>query len=401
MKVSVSNPRRLIQVVAALFLATHVASVAPSLEDIDSINFALGLRDFDPSKHQPHPPGSPVYIALGRATLVLVTTVRPGLDQTTAEALALGLWSLIAGVVAILAAGRLFALVAPERTRASFWGAAILASAPLFWLSGLRPMSDLPGLAAALAAQVLILQGLGDRRRLVYGALLSGVAAGIRLQTAWLTAPLLFVSLVAQRRAGLSWLLTRPVTACALGGLAWGVPLVADSGGVERYLAALGTQAGEDFAWVNMLWLNPTPRRLAFSVYETFVLPWGPDALAAVVAVVAVIGAVLATVRDRRALGLLLVAFGPYALLHLLFQETLTVRYALPTLVPVAWLCARALTSMGRTSSAVATALVVAVLAVSLPVGGRSPRCRIRALQHLACPASRPATVDGGANSAA
>ena len=98
-------------------------------------------------------------------------------------------------------------------------------------------MSDLPGLAAALVAQVLILQGRKDRHRLVYGALASGVAAGIRLQTAWLTVPLLVLSLVAQRAAGVRWLLTRPVAAFAAGGLAWGVPLVVDSGGVAGYLA--------------------------------------------------------------------------------------------------------------------------------------------------------------------
>ena len=47
------------------YVAAHLPFLAPSLEDIDSINFALGLRDFDVAQHQPHPPGYPVYIALG------------------------------------------------------------------------------------------------------------------------------------------------------------------------------------------------------------------------------------------------------------------------------------------------------------------------------------------------
>src|ERR1044071_7410253 len=59
--------------IAVAYLAAHLPSLAPSLEDIDSINFALGLRDFDPARHQPHPPGSPVYIALGRALLAIVS----------------------------------------------------------------------------------------------------------------------------------------------------------------------------------------------------------------------------------------------------------------------------------------------------------------------------------------
>ena len=369
MKVSVSGPRSVVCAIAAVYLAAHVSYIAPSLEDIDSINFALGLRDFDPARHQPHPPGSPVYIALGRALLALVSIIRPALDQITAEAWTLGLGSLIAGAVAIVAAAELFVLVAPDQRFAANWGVALLAASPLFWLSGLRPMSDLPGLATALVAQVLILQGRIDRQRLVYGALAGGVAAGIRLQTAWLTAPLLVLSLAGQRAAGVRWLLTRPLAAFAVGGLAWGVPLIVDSGGVGGYLAALGTQAGEDFAWVNMLWLDPTPRRLAFALYETFVLPWGSDALAAAVAIAAVTGSCVAFVRDRRAVTLLLVAFGPYTALHLLFQETVTVRYALPTLVPVVWLAARALGSAGRFASLVAVPLVATALLVSVPVG--------------------------------
>ena len=94
MKVSVSDPRRVAYVVAAALLAAHVPFVAPSLEDIDSINFALGLRDFDPAKHQPHPPGSPVYIALGRALLALVSIVRPALDQITRRSV--DAWHLVA-----------------------------------------------------------------------------------------------------------------------------------------------------------------------------------------------------------------------------------------------------------------------------------------------------------------
>jgi hypothetical protein len=47
-------------VIGAAYLVAHLPSLASSLEDVDSINFALGLRDFDVAQHQPHPPGSPV-----------------------------------------------------------------------------------------------------------------------------------------------------------------------------------------------------------------------------------------------------------------------------------------------------------------------------------------------------
>jgi len=355
--------------IAVAYLIAHLVSFAPSLEDIDSINFALGLRDFDVARHQPHPPGSPVYIALGRALLFAVSAAWPSPSRISAEALTLGLWSVVAGTVAIMAAARMFTESAPHSRPAALWAAALLAASPLFWLSGLRPMSDLPGLAVALVAQVWILQGRSDRRRLMYGALASGLAAGIRVQTAWLTVPLLGLALVRQRGAGAWWLLTRPIAALAAGGFVWAVPLVADSGGMAGYLRALGTQAGEDFAWVNMLWLDPTPRRLAFALYETFILPWGSVPLAAAIAAAAAVGSVVMVLRERSTLAVLLVAFGPYAAFHLLFQETLTIRYALPILPLVAWLAAKGLTVAGRFTNIVAAAAVASALIVSVPVG--------------------------------
>jgi len=391
--------------IAAAYLVAHLPFLAPSLEDIDSINFALGLRDFDVAQHQPHPPGSPVYIAFGRALLILVSGAWPSLSQTAAEALTLGIWSAVAAAVAIVVVAGMFGALdagAPEgqpshARRTGLWAAALLAVCPLFWVSGLRPMSDLPGLAVALVAQALILQGRGDRHRLIYGALLSGLAAGIRVQTACLTVPLLGFALVRQRSAGARWILTRPIAALGAGSLVWAVPLVADSGGVAGYLRALGAQAGEDFGWVNMLWLEPTPRRLAFGLYETFIMPWGSLPLAAAIAAAASVGAFVMVLRERRALAVLFVAFGPYAAFHLLFQETLTVRYALPTLLPVVWLAARGFGAAGRFTSAVAIAVVVGALIVAVPVGlsyGRQPHPAFQAigdaerLAHAAPPAA-------------
>ena len=49
-----------------LFLVAHLALLPRTLEDLDSINFALGVRQFDVAGHQPHPPGDPVYIAAAK-----------------------------------------------------------------------------------------------------------------------------------------------------------------------------------------------------------------------------------------------------------------------------------------------------------------------------------------------
>jgi hypothetical protein len=396
-----------VALIAAAYLALHIPFLAPSLEDYDSINFALGLRDFNPALHQPHPPGSPVYIALGRLLLPAVSGLLSSLSRTQAEALTLGIWSVVAGVIAIIALGHVFAAIAQRRAHVVL-ATALFAASPLVWMSGLRPMSDLPGLAAALVAQALILHGRTDRRRLVEGALVSGLAAGIRVQTVFLTLPLLALGLFQQWQARItrklptpnsiprpgsgcpeheskgttpkglgvgavgigSWRwLAYPIAAFAAGVLVWAVPLVVDSGGIQGYLRALGSQAGEDFAWVNMLWLEPTPRRLAFALYETFVLPWASNPLAATIAGLAAVGGVLMLARERQPLALLLVAFAPYVAFHLLFQDTIAVRYALPTLPLVAWCAARGAGVAGRFLPAVALPLAAAVLSVAVPPG--------------------------------
>jgi hypothetical protein len=389
---------------ALLYFAAHLPYLAPSLEDIDSINFALGLRDFDIARHQPHPPGSPIYILLGRGMLAALSSVRSSLSQTAAEAFALGLWSAVGGGLALVAAAHLFAAAyanepgESRRPRRAFtyWAVSLLAASPLFWLTGLRPMSDLPGLAAALIAQLFLLRGTASYRWLIAGAFLSGIAAGIRLQSIWLTLPLQVLATIAHRRLGAR--LLAPVGALAGGALVWTVPLVVDSGGLEGYMRALLSQAGEDFAWVEMLWLNPAPRRLAFVLYETFVLPWGSVPLAVAVAAASAVGTVFMLVRERRALGILLVAFGPYTIFHVLFQETLTVRYALPILPLVAWLAVRGVGAAGRLMPLFAAPLVVGALAIALPAAvayGREPHPAFRAIADATrqAAAARPERV--------
>ena len=371
-------------VIAALYLAAHLAFLAPSLEDIDSINFALGLRQYDVAQHQPHPPGYPVYIALGRIAKAILEVTASSLGPTRIESLALAVWSPFAGALALIAAFSIFRTVSSSSM--ALWATALLAASPLFWLAGSRPMSDMPGLALALGAQALLLTGMKEKRALIAGALLVGLAAGVRVQTACLTVPLYALAMYEQRREGVVWILTRPVAALAVGGLAWAIPLITVTGGVDQYLAALRSQADEDFAWTGMLWTTPTPRRLIFALWETFVLPWDSIPLGIVIGVVALAGLLVAVLRHRRAVALVALAFGPYAIFHLLFQETVHVRYAMPILLVVAWLVACAASVAGRAAPAVSAAIVAAALWFALPVGvayGREVHPAFRAIAAM------------------
>ena len=398
------RPGAAILVIAALYLAAHVPFLAPSLEDIDSINFALGLRHFDPALHQPHPPGYPVYMLLGHISLPIIERVT-STTGATAEGRALAIWSAIGGAACILAAWLLFgalqvrlkadptddARATDDARRTRVWAVLLLACAPLFSMTGLRPMSDMPGLALAIGAQALLLRRdsqeprgpLIERRgpfgSAITGAFLAGIATGIRIQSAVLTVPVLLLVLFERRDQSL----IKPIVAFLGGCLAWGIPLIIASGGISAYLAALHTQAAEDFSWVDMLWSNPTPRHIAIGLYQALVLPWASIPLALAVGVAASIGLLVALLREWRTLLVLSVAFVPYFVFHLLFQQLDTVRYALPLVVPVAWLAARSFALAGRFSSVVAVPFVVAALIVAVPGGvayGREPHPAFRAI---------------------
>src|SRR5690349_2118022 len=80
-----------------LFLVAHLVWLPRTLEDLDSVNFALGVRDFDVARHQPHPPGYPVYIALAKLSTATLRTV--GVEAPAPRGLAI--WSAIGGALSL------------------------------------------------------------------------------------------------------------------------------------------------------------------------------------------------------------------------------------------------------------------------------------------------------------
>ena len=161
------TPRRALAALAFVFALGHIPFLASSLEDIDSVNFALGVRDFNVAEHRPHPPGYPVYIALGKVATAIAGPLMNGAAPSSVEARALAALSLVAGLIAIACLCGVFSsLAAPAQSASSPWprpsvealaATAVTASCPLFWYLAARPMSDLPGLAFALAAQACLM----------------------------------------------------------------------------------------------------------------------------------------------------------------------------------------------------------------------------------------------------
>jgi hypothetical protein len=372
---------------ALAFIALHLPFLPASLEDLDSINFALGIRDFDVARHQPHPPGYPVFILAAKAVHAVVPS----------EARALGVIGIGAGGLAALALAQLFRALeaAPSPEGAGPLAATLLTlTSPLFWMTAARPLSDVAGLAAALAGQALAVTAR-TRRGLIAASACAALGAGIRSQVAWLTVPLLLLG-VARRPPAERWRAALGVALAYVAGvLVWAVPLVVLTGGPAAYSRVVFNQGAEDLSGVVMLWTTPTGRQLAGALQSAFVAPWGSAPIAVVVLSFAVVGLAEMARGARPALTTLAIAFGPYLIFDLLFQETVTTRYALPLIVPVASLAVR---GVSKIPSRTVVPAIVALAGFNVFIGTtalhgysrmEAPAFRLLADMHAAASARR------------
>jgi hypothetical protein len=230
------------------------------------------------------------------------------------------------------------------------------------------------GLAAALCVQVMTLSA-STTRGLALASFAAGVATGFRSQVVWLTMPLLMLRAFSlhhggHRGRGGSGLnrqdsfsvstassVVASLLAFASGVLLWFVPLVVVSGGPAAYWHALFDQGAEDLGNIQMLWTRHDLRTVADALYYAFV------------------GLFAAWRRAPRALGWLAAGFGPYLLFDLLFQETFTGRYALPLVVPMAYLAAAGFRWAPRQA---VWLLVLPIILFDLYAGGASTAAYVR-----------------------
>src|SRR2546423_15471702 len=125
-----------------VYLLAHLALLPRTLEDLDSINFALGVRDFDVARHQPHPPGYPVFIALAKLTTSACRVM--GVGSVAPRGLAV--LSAMAGAAA-LPMVLLFFHALERRDRLAGGATIVPAGAPRYLFPALRPPRGTTGVA--------------------------------------------------------------------------------------------------------------------------------------------------------------------------------------------------------------------------------------------------------------
>lgn len=386
-----------------LYALAHAPYSAKSPDDLDGVNFLLGLREFDVARHQPHPPGYAVYMVLGRLLSGGLAWFMAGSSPGQIDVAALSILSYLSGAVAVVFLIWMCWWL-ERRPRTAILATLVAATSPLFWFTGGRPLSDLPGLMFGVVGMAGLMANwrwttsapqqttpaAGDPPSpstlwLASSAVIVGLAVGVRVQMAWLCMPLLLVlalTFVAQRHWAAAATL---VSSLVAGILLWVVPMVVASGGLDAYLAALNQQSSFDLTQARTLWSYPTPSFLVQGLLDTFVSPWGDWRTASAVLAAAVLGMLSSARTSRNTLVLALVIGGPYLILHLLFHETAHTRYALPLVPLVAYFAVRGLERIEPRAPAIG-AIGIAV------VGLASAHGPLRLHAQAMSPALRAAT---------
>jgi hypothetical protein len=163
----------------AVLLWTRFAFLASGPWEWDETLFARGILSFDIRAHFPHPPGFPLWMALGWLVNPFVSEPLKGLQLLSSALSVLALWPLAA--VARRAAPPLVATTV----------SVVFLLLPGVWMYAPRGFSETPSTFFVLWAMAVLVDGLEGRRATAFVALLTA---------AFLTRPILLPSL------GLLWL---------------------------------------------------------------------------------------------------------------------------------------------------------------------------------------------------
>ena len=142
------------------------------LDDWDSVQFALGVTDFNLFQHQPHPPGYPLYILSGWLGGLMGSSPQSAL--VSVSCLSGGLFLAAWFYVAARRVGESTAWVATG----------MLAAAPIVWMTATKVLTDMPA-SAFMAVQLgLVFRYLDHRQRgwLVGAAIAGAIGVGLRPQ---------------------------------------------------------------------------------------------------------------------------------------------------------------------------------------------------------------------------
>lgn len=313
-------------VLAAAALAVvallHLTSLPRTIWEYDENLFCMGVEHYDPLNHFPPPPGYPLFIGTAKLVAPLFGNV------AFRTLVALNAFTTVAGFVLLAMAFR----VLTNDARTGVLGALLFYISPAMLVHATPALSDSGALALLALSLWLCALAIRDvdrpRRTLLvaFAAIACSATVGWRPQFAIAVVPMLFTTVALlrtwrERCVAVLWF----GIACA----AWLAPLVAFTGGIERFWVWLSGQAAyfaEHDADISRGGRTAAQIALRFIAH-----PWGPKWLAAPVLLLAAAGFVDAARRRMWIVLPAIVMSAVYLAFTLKMMDPADgVRYALP-----------------------------------------------------------------------
>jgi hypothetical protein len=354
--------KRILLALSIVIGLTRFLAIAHSMFDWDEALFSLGVRDYEVADHRPHPPGYPLFILA--AKFIALT----GLDAFRSLQVVV-----VLGALFVFPALYWLAREIGFEFTTAVAGAAIFAFLPNVWIYGGTGFSDVPATTLVFIACALLLRGRKDKRAYIVGAVVLGIAAGIRPANLLVGAVPAMLATWTQVRAKSYRAIAAAMVlgAIIVAGSYAGAALASRS--VDAYLQILRVQS-EYVAEVDS-WRNPGRPSLYEAAKAFWLWPvWQHDLLNAL-AIGAAMSTIAAIVRRRFEPLLTLAIFTPLAILSWLNLDiSNTGRYAIGYMAAHALLAADGFRLFGRKVQIALCSLLVIVFIVWVWPALRSQR---------------------------
>jgi len=298
-------------ITAIVCAASRFLALAPSLWDWDETLFCLGMRSYDVTSHHPHPPGFPVYIALGHIAHLF----------TKSDFRALQAVNLIAAMLLFPA---MFLLARELRLRfdVALVSATLLVFFPNVWFFGGGAFSDIPSITLVIFAAAMLLRGCRDAEAYLVGAFVLALAIGIRPQN--LLIGLVPGAIATWHRLRANWrdvlfaaLLGVTVVGLAFGEAAWA------TGGLDRYESSI-RQHSDYITRIDSFRASGRPP--LWRLFDRFFIKQYASPPLSVFTSIFVLASIVFAIRRRdRSLGILALTFGPFAVMAWLMLDRFSV----------------------------------------------------------------------------
>jgi hypothetical protein len=209
---------------ALITILTRIPFTSKLLYHMDSVQFALALKKYDITVHQPHPPGYFLYVMLGKFFNLLT-------GDANMSFIAM---SIIASGLTVFFIFLLTREIYDIKT--AFWSSILANTSPLLWFHSEVALTYILEASFSVSFAFLCWKILNGQYRLIFiSALLLAFIGGVRQSTLVFLIPLWLYSI---RKSPYKYIIIS-FALLVTGILSWFLPMLSMSGGYAQYKAAV------------------------------------------------------------------------------------------------------------------------------------------------------------------